>query len=79
MCDQEMIKGIRVGGMGKALSYLDTLEVPIIENTPFEEDLKDSMAAAMKKYPDAPAILVRRHGIYVWGALPPVLLSIPIC
>ena len=39
-----MIKGIRVGGMGKALSYLDTLEVPIIENTPNEEDLKDSMA-----------------------------------
>lgn len=30
--------------MHKALSYLDTLVVPIIENTPFEEDLKDSMA-----------------------------------
>lgn len=39
-----MIKGIRVAGTGKALSYLDTLVVPIIENTPFEEDLKDSMA-----------------------------------
>ena len=39
-----MIKGLRIGGMGKALSYLDTLVVPIIENTPNEEDLKDSMA-----------------------------------
>ena len=39
-----MIKGVRLGGMGKALSYLDKLTVPIIENTPFEEDLKDSMA-----------------------------------
>ena len=39
-----MIKGIRVGGTGTALSYLDTLVVPIIENTPNEEDLKDSMA-----------------------------------
>lgn len=40
-----MIKGVRIGGMGKALSYLDKLTVPIIDNTPFEEDLKDSMAA----------------------------------
>lgn len=40
----QMIKGVRVGGMGKALSYLDQLTVPIIENTPHEEDLKDSMA-----------------------------------
>ena len=62
-----MIKAIRIGGMKTALSYLDTLEVPIIENTPHEEDLKDSMAEAMKQYPDAAAVLVRRHGIYVWG------------
>lgn len=39
-----MIKGIRISGTGTALSYLDTLVVPIIENTPNEEDLKDSMA-----------------------------------
>ena len=62
-----MIKGLRVGGMGPALSYLDTLVVPIIENTPYEEDLKDSMAAAMKEYPDAAGVLVRRHGLYAWG------------
>jgi len=64
---QEMIKGVRISGTQKALSYLDTLVVPIIENTPDEEDLKDSMAEAMKQYPNAAAILVRRHGIYVWG------------
>ena len=62
-----MIKGVRIGGNGQAMSYLDTLRVPIIANTPFEEDLTDSMAAAMEKYPEAAAILVRRHGIYVWG------------
>ena len=56
-----------IGGVGRALSYLDTLEVPIIENTPNEEDLKDSMAEAMKQYPDAAGVLVRRHGVYVWG------------
>jgi len=64
---QEMIKGVRIGGTGRALSYLDTLELPIIENTPNEEDLKDSMADAMLKYPNAAGILVRRHGVYVWG------------
>ncbi|CAE6413834.1 methylthioribulose-1-phosphate dehydratase [Rhizoctonia solani AG-1 IB] len=63
----EMIKGVREAGTGKALSYLDTLVVPIIDNTPFEEDLKDSMALAMKKYPNAAGVLVRRHGVYVWG------------
>ena len=62
-----MIKGVRVGGTGHALSYLDTLELPIIENTPNEEDLKDSMAEAMIKYPNAAGVLVRRHGVYVWG------------
>ncbi|KAJ6504709.1 class II aldolase/adducin N-terminal [Mycena vitilis] len=63
----QMIKGVRVAGVGRALSYLDTLELPIIENTPNEEDLKDSMADAMKRHPDAAGVLVRRHGVYVWG------------
>jgi len=62
-----MIKGVRIAGTGAALSYLDTLELPIIENTPNEEDLKDSMASAMIKHPDAAGVLVRRHGVYVWG------------
>jgi len=65
---QEMIKGVRIAGTGKALSYLHTLVLPIIENTPDEEDLKDSMAEAMKEYPDAAGVLVRRHGVYVWGS-----------
>jgi len=64
----EMIKGVRLGGMGESLSYLDKLVVPIIENTPHEEDLKNTMALAMQKYPDTAAVLVRRHGVYVWGA-----------
>ncbi|RXK41239.1 methylthioribulose-1-phosphate dehydratase [Tremella mesenterica] len=67
MSHQEMIKGVRIGGVGKTLRFFDTLEIPIIENTADEEDLTDGMAEAMRKYPDAPAILVRRHGVYVWG------------
>ncbi|KAI9351452.1 class II aldolase/adducin N-terminal [Obelidium mucronatum] len=64
---QEMIKGIRIGSTKTNLKYYDTLVVPIIENTAEEEDLKDRMEAAMKKHPEANAVLVRRHGVYVWG------------
>lgn len=63
--------------MGETLQYVifyaalhrydDTLVVPIIENTPEERDLKDRMALAMEEYPNSCAVLVRRHGVYVWG------------
>lgn len=58
----EMMKGIRGHG------YHDELVVPIIENTAHEHELADSMAAAMEAYPKSFAVLVRRHGVYVWGA-----------
>lgn len=64
----EQIKGIRRGRreIGN-LDYHDTLSIPIIDNTPVEEDLTSSLEEAMEKYPDTYAVLVRRHGIYVWG------------
>jgi ribulose-5-phosphate 4-epimerase/fuculose-1-phosphate aldolase len=60
----EQIKGIP-RGMGKdgMLGFHDTLRVPIIENTPFEEDLTGSLEEAMENYPDTYAVLVRRHGM----------------
>ncbi|XP_044211385.1 methylthioribulose-1-phosphate dehydratase isoform X2 [Thunnus albacares] len=64
---QEMIKGIRKGTSGTNYRYDETLVVPIIENTPEERDLKDRMALAMEQYPNSCAVLVRRHGVYVWG------------
>lgn len=57
----EMMKGIR--GVG----YHDELVVPIIENAAHERDLADAMADAMRAHPEASAVLVRRHGVYVWG------------
>jgi methylthioribulose-1-phosphate dehydratase len=41
---QEMIKGIRIGSTKNNLRYFDKLVVPIVENTPEEEDLTDRMA-----------------------------------
>ncbi|CAG8469610.1 17715_t:CDS:2 [Dentiscutata erythropus] len=64
---QEMIKGIRRGSGKENLHYYDTLVVPIIDNTPNEEDLTEGMAQVMEKYPETNAVLVRRHGVYVWG------------
>jgi len=66
---QEMIKGVFSGSgeSAKALQYYDRLVIPIIENTPHERDLKSHMAKAMEEYPNATAVLVRRHGVYVWG------------
>ncbi|GLT83333.1 hypothetical protein SLE2022_016280 [Rubroshorea leprosula] len=57
----EMIKGIKGHG------YYDELVVPIIENTAYESELTDSLAKAIEAYPKTTAVLVRNHGIYVWG------------
>ncbi|KAF2716711.1 Methylthioribulose-1-phosphate dehydratase [Polychaeton citri CBS 116435] len=74
----EQIKGISRGGAGSQeiaeggrklgnLGFFDTMKIPIIENTAHEEDLKDSLEAAIKEWPETCAVLVRRHGVYVWG------------
>lgn len=57
----EMIKGI------EGMAYGDRLVVPIIDNTARECDLADSLEAAIQAYPQTHAVLVRRHGVYVWG------------
>lgn len=65
--NQEMIKGIRKGSSNEALQYNDTLVVPIIENVLRERDLAGAMHKAVSEYPQANAVLVRNHGVYVWG------------
>ncbi len=74
----EQIKGISRGGSGSDeiaeggrkignLGYFDTLKIPIIENTAHEEDLRDTLEKAIEEWPETCAVLVRRHGLYVWG------------
>ncbi|XP_077226773.1 haloacid dehalogenase-like hydrolase family protein isoform X4 [Tasmannia lanceolata] len=57
----EMIKGIQGHG------YHDELVVPIIENTAHEGELTASLTEAIAAYPKATAVLVRNHGVYIWG------------
>ena len=47
--------------------YYDSLCIPIIENTARECELTASLREAILKYPNTQAVLVRRHGVYVWG------------
>ncbi|AMD18667.1 HBL235Wp [Eremothecium sinecaudum] len=56
-----------VTGKDINLSFFDTLHIPIIENTAHEEDLTDGLNEALAAYPNATAVIVRRHGMYVWG------------
>lgn len=45
----------------------EEIVIPIIENSKYERDLVDTFRQALNKYPSTSAILVRNHGMYVWG------------
>jgi len=57
----EMLKG--VGNH----AYDSTLEIPIIPNRSSEHLLGPDLERAIVEYPKCNAVLVRRHGVYVWG------------
>lgn len=57
----EMLKGI------EGHQYRDVAEIPIVENTAHEHELAGALSAAMDAHPRTRAVLVRRHGVYVWG------------
>ena len=57
----EMIKGLQGG-------HVDEIyEIPIIDNMPYEHELADSLERAILAYPGSNAVLVRGHGVYIWG------------
>ena len=68
VCNQEMIKGIKKGSGSESYRNDETLIVPIIENMPYERDLVATMEQAIEQYPNTNAVLVRKHGLYVWGS-----------
>lgn len=57
----EMLKGL--AGVG----YVDVHQIPVIANTAHECDLADSLSAAIVDNPGVHAVLVKRHGMYIWG------------
>jgi methylthioribulose-1-phosphate dehydratase len=57
----EMLKGVGHH------AYDDILEIPIIDNRPSEDMLADQLESALQEYPKCNCVLVRRHGLYVWG------------
>lgn len=63
----EMIKGIRNETTEKQFQWDDNLVIPIIENDNDENVVLMAMREAMQDYPDVPAVLVRRRGLFVWG------------
>jgi methylthioribulose-1-phosphate dehydratase len=62
----------RVSGfeMAKALpgcGNVDEVVVPIVENTEREVELVSAVRGAVLAYPESSAVIVRNHGVYVWG------------
>ncbi|MEW5305998.1 MAG: hypothetical protein WDW36_008504 [Sanguina aurantia] len=57
----EMIKGLEGHG------FYGKMVIPIVENTARECELTDRLRQAIHDYPNTHAVLVRRHGVYIWG------------
>lgn len=57
----EMLKGLE--GVG----YFDVHEIPVIDNTALEHELEDRVDRAVRDFPKANAVIVRNHGVYIWG------------
>jgi methylthioribulose-1-phosphate dehydratase len=63
----EQIKGIRKCRTWSSHRFDETLTVPVIENTCEERDLLEDFQQTIVDHPDTCAVLIRRHGLYVWG------------
>jgi methylthioribulose-1-phosphate dehydratase len=57
----EMLKGI------SGHKNTDKLVIPIIENTERESELTERIKYCLTIYPKTFAIVVRNHGVYIWG------------
>ena len=66
--NQHMIKGI-YNNVEKRPGYFDEeLVVPIVENEREDYMLCDKVAKAIQKYPQCNAVILRHHGIHIFGS-----------
>lgn len=61
------LKGIYNKQEKRLYNIDEKIFVPIIENSKCDEELGQSIKIALFQYPSASAILIRDHGMYVWG------------
>lgn len=64
---QKLIQGIQKGNSEQHFDFNETLVVPIVENKSTEDEIQESFERAIKDYPETSGLLIRRHGMYVWG------------
>ncbi|HEX9366694.1 MAG TPA: methylthioribulose 1-phosphate dehydratase, partial [Vicinamibacterales bacterium] len=69
--------GVAIQGyeMLKGLAGVTTHEhrewIPVLENDQDIARLAERVASTLREYPDCHAFLLRRHGLYTWGATVP--------
>ena len=57
----QMVKAMR------GHKWSDTLELPIIGNRDTEDAIAGDLELAVRDNPGVDAVLIRGHGLYVWG------------
>ena len=62
-----MIKGIYNNVEKRAGHFDEELVVPIVENAREDYLLCETVAQAIRDYPQCNAVILRHHGIHVWG------------
>ena len=62
----EMLKGLE-----GVTSHQDTERLPIVENSQNMEELSAEIAGLLGRQPEIHGMLLRKHGLYTWGATLP--------
>jgi methylthioribulose-1-phosphate dehydratase len=61
----EMLKGLE-----GVRTHEHTEQLPILENSQNMKELAGRIADLLEKQPDIHGLLLRKHGLYTWGATP---------
>ena len=65
--DRFTASGLQMVKAMRGLRWSDTLELPIIGNRDTEDAIAEDLEVAVRDNPGVDALLIRGHGLYVWG------------